>query len=355
VSQSHRGAFDPGLFQEEGTVHIFDFQDDHRIVWSPWSQHLQDSFKRAGSTPAVEFRQSNFAGTSDLVTNKYLPLTPGKQFIYEGFADRGGGLTDHQVIFTVTDLVRIIDGVETVVVWDRDINRGVLQEAELAFFAQDKDGNVWNLGEYPEEYEDGKFIGAPSTWISGEKDAQGGIHMLANPQPSARSYLQGIVPSIEFHDIAKVLRTNEKVSVDGQSYKNVLVTEEWDPQALPAKQHKFHAPNVGIVQITPVRDPEAETLKLTELKQLSEGEMVFARQAALRLEERAYNISDVYREADPAGRFHSWVYAADITGGSGWAYAADFPGGSGDEIFVADGGSDHLRGITSVLDWDFGI
>jgi hypothetical protein len=86
-------------------------------------------------TLSLEFRQSNFADSSNEVTNIFLPLTPGAQFIFQGSADRGGGLLDHQVIFTVTDLVRTIDGVNTVVVWDRDINNGVLQEAELAFFA----------------------------------------------------------------------------------------------------------------------------------------------------------------------------------------------------------------------------
>ena len=49
-----------------------------------------------------------------------------------------------------------------------------LQEQELAFFAQDDQGNVWNFGEYPEEYDNGKFTGAPSTWIRNEGGAYGG-------------------------------------------------------------------------------------------------------------------------------------------------------------------------------------
>ena len=62
------------------------------------------------------------------------------------------------MIFTVTDLTKEINGVRTVVLWDRDINAGKLLEGELALWAQDDDGNVWLLGEYPEEYdENGKF------------------------------------------------------------------------------------------------------------------------------------------------------------------------------------------------------
>ena len=66
--------------------------------------------------------------------------------------------------------------------WDRDFLEGKLQEQELAFFAQDDQGNVWNFGEYPEEYENGKFTGAPSTWIRGVDGAYGGIHMLSQPR-----------------------------------------------------------------------------------------------------------------------------------------------------------------------------
>ncbi len=64
-------------------------------------------------------------------------------------------------MFTVTDLTKVVNGVRAVVVWDRDYASGELQETELAFFAQDNDGNVWHLGEYPEEYETGKACRTP--------------------------------------------------------------------------------------------------------------------------------------------------------------------------------------------------
>jgi hypothetical protein len=245
----------------------------------------------------TEFHPSNFANNSDRVDNTYLPLIPGTQFIYQGVANRGGGLSDHKVIFTVTDLVRTINGVNTVVVWDRDINDGELKESELAFFAQDKEGNVWNLGEYPEEYKNGEFDGAPDVWITGEKDAQGGIHMLADPREGAR-YVQGIAPNIEFHDVAKVINTDKELN----SYTDVLVTKEWDPQELPATQRKFHAPDIGIVRVTAQNDPEGETLRLTNVRQLSAEKLKIVRQEALELEDHAYEISKVYREADPAGK-----------------------------------------------------
>ena len=95
------------------------------------------------------------------------PLTPGTEYVYQGKIVEGGKSKAHSVVFTVTGLTKVVGGVPTVVAWDRDFLEGKLQEQELAFFAQDDRGNLWNFGEYPEEYENGKFTGAPDTWIRG--------------------------------------------------------------------------------------------------------------------------------------------------------------------------------------------
>ena len=95
---------------------------------------------------------------------------------------------------TVTDLTKVVDGVRTLVIWERDFTAGQLSEPELAFFAQDNAGNVWLLGEYPEEYEDGKFDKAPA-WISGQKGARAGITMPAEPRLGVPDYAQGFAPS----------------------------------------------------------------------------------------------------------------------------------------------------------------
>ena len=60
----------------------------------------------------------------------------------------------------------------TVVSWDLDYSDGELAEAELAFYAQDDDGNVWRMGEYPEEYDGGQIVDAP-TWIFTALPARG--------------------------------------------------------------------------------------------------------------------------------------------------------------------------------------
>ena len=200
------------------------------------------------------------------------------------------------MVFTVTNLTKVLNGVRNVVIWDRDFNDGQLAEAELAFFAQDNAGNVWNLGEYPEEYEGGQFTGAPSTWISGLAGAQGGLHMLAKPRLGTSWYLQGSAPEIDFLDCAKVFKTGETICVPVNCYDNVLVTDETSPlEPGSGHQRKYHARGVGIVQVGAVGDPEAETLVLVKLVHLGSHDLAAACKAALKLDKHGYRVSpDLY-------------------------------------------------------------
>src|SRR5512135_556978 len=155
-----------------------------------------------------------------VVDNPMFPLAVGTEFTYQGTIVQDGETKPHSVTFTVTDVSKTIGGVRTVVAWDRDFLEGELQEQELAFFAQDDQGNVWNFGEYPEEYENGKFTGAPSTWIRGVDGAYGGIHMLSQPRAGMR-YREGLVPAIEFDDVSAVTRTGQQDCLAGTCYKQV--------------------------------------------------------------------------------------------------------------------------------------
>jgi ketosteroid isomerase-like protein len=250
----------------------------------------------------VRFESDEFTQPTK-INNKWMPLVPGTQFIFEGRINQRGGpvAVPHQVVFTVTDLTKVVDGVRTVVVWDRDFDDGQLVEAELAFFAQDKDGNVWNLGEYPEEYVDGVFEGAPNTWIAGQAGAKAGIHMFANPKVGSPSYLQGITPKIAFLDCGQVADNGQSVDAPFGHYENVLVTNEWSPREPDSGiQVKYYAPGVGNVQIGGVDDPEAETLVLVDLVSLSPDALAEARNEALTLDSRAYEVSQVYRKTSPA-------------------------------------------------------
>ena len=100
---------------------------------------------------AKDFERSNFDNPTT-VDNKWFPLKPGAHSVFEGSAIDDGERISRRVVSTVTDLTKEINGVNSVVVWEKDYTEGELVEAELAFFAQDDYGNVWHMGEYPEEY-----------------------------------------------------------------------------------------------------------------------------------------------------------------------------------------------------------
>ena len=98
------------------------------------------------------------------------------------------------------------------VTWDTDYTADKLAEAELAFYAQDKDGNVWYMGEYPEVYEDGQLVEAP-TWIHGLEEARAGIMMKAKPQAGTPSYAEGWGPAVDWTDVGQVDQMGQKTCV----------------------------------------------------------------------------------------------------------------------------------------------
>jgi hypothetical protein len=239
------------------------------------------------------------------VDNRWFPLAPGTQLVYAGTIIAEGERVQHRVVFTVTDLTKVVDGVRSMVMFDRDYNAGVMAEAELAFHAQDKAGNVWNMGEYPEEYEAGKFTGAPDTWLTGTQKAKAGILMRVDPRTGTSSYSQGVAPAIEFSDAAKVAKTGVRTCVPAGCYDNVLVTDEWNPGEPDAHQLKFYAPGVGNVRVefSGGKEKEHETLVLTKIVHLDPAAMDQVRAQSLKLDRRAYTAAkDVYAHTQPAER-----------------------------------------------------
>jgi hypothetical protein len=226
------------------------------------------------------------------------PLTPGTEYIYQGKIVEGGESKAHSVVFTVTGLTKVVGGVPTVVAWDRDFLEGKLQEQELALFAQDDRGNLWNFGEYPEEYENGKFTGAPDTWIRGAGGAYGGIHMLAKPTAGVR-YTEGRIRSIGFYDLSRVVSTSQATCARSGCFQHVLVVDEWSP-GNPGHQIKYYAPGVGLVRVGARGGDSQEYLSLTAVRHLGRDGMARVAAGAMAMDRRAYRVSKLYRVTQPA-------------------------------------------------------
>ena len=250
------------------------------------------------------FDPGNFAHSST-VDNEWLPLKPGAQSTFEGSTNEDGERVPHQLVSTVTDLTKTVDGVRVAVVWERDFSLGKLAEAELAFFAQDKHGNVWHLGEYPEVYEKGKIVEVPA-WVAGTKGARAGIAMKADPKLGTPEYAQGYAPPpVNWVDHAQVYKTGVRTCVPADCFDDVLVTREFEIGKPAAYQLKYYARGVGNVRTGWMgrNDKDHEVLRLVRRLQLTPHELATPRAAALRMEKRAYRIRKaVYGATTPAKR-----------------------------------------------------
>jgi hypothetical protein len=232
-----------------------------------------------------------------------MPLTPGTRFVYEGTTiEDDGTAVPHRVEINVTDLTKVIGGVRTVITWDLDYSDGELVEAELAFFAQDSSGTVWRVGEYPEEYDGGKFVAAPA-WIHGFQDARAGIMMKARPELGTSSYAEGWGPAVGWTDRGQVDQMGQKTCVPAGCYEDVLVIAETSAGEPNAQQLKYYAPGVGNVRVgwRGVGEKTKETLELTRVERLDAAALAEVRAKALEMEKNAYQRSaSVYAHTPPA-------------------------------------------------------
>lgn len=244
-----------------------------------------------GDVPPLAQRYANYAGaTFDAsaaeVDNPYLPLRPGLHQVLVG-SDRAH--RSHRIEVVVTDLVQVVDGVPTTVVWERDFDGRALVEAELSYYAQDTGGTVWHMGEYAESYDDGELVGGTG-WLEGHLEgARAGIIMPAVPRPGTPSYSEGYgPPPINWTDRAKVTGDGLTVRVPAGRYQDVVVIDEYSEQERTGFQRKYYAPGVGNVKVGWRGHDEArEVLGLASSEQLDAAGTARARAAAHGLESRA--------------------------------------------------------------------
>ena len=248
-----------------------------------------ESIVSAEEITAEDFDVSLFDESSTTIDNEWFPLKPGTRWVWRGSTEEEEGRVPHSIVFTITDLTKEINGVRTVVGWDRDFSDGELVETELIFLAQDKEENIWHLGQYSETFEEGEFVGG-SAWLAGFEGAKAGIWVKADPQLGKPAYSMGFAPPPYFwDDFAKTFKMGQRTCVPAGCYEDVLVTDEFEPGKPGAHQLKYYARGVGNVR-TGWRgeDADKEVLVLVRVAQLSPAALAKTRTEALKLETRAY-------------------------------------------------------------------
>jgi hypothetical protein len=231
------------------------------------------------------FKAKNFVDPR-VGSNKWLPLKPGTQWVRDGTTLVGNRKVPHKVLSTVTDVIRVINGVKTVAVFDHSVDSGQVVQQSLDYFAQDRSGNIWDFGAATEQYETGRFVTVDEAWVAGVDGAKPGILMPANPTSSTPPWAIAQPPK-EDGDAAAFQRMQKRECVPFGCFDNVLVVEEGKKSALN-NEYKYYALGVGQIRNEPLgssRHQDIETL--VNFTMLSPAGLTEASNEALRIDAEA--------------------------------------------------------------------
>jgi hypothetical protein len=211
------------------------------------------------SDEPVELDPADFTAE---VTNPWFPLEPGTRWTYRETTEDGEVV---EVVVTATSVTRkIANGVTARVVRDTVTLDDEIIEDTLDWYAQDKAGTVWYLGEDTAELEDGKITTREGSFEAGVDGAQAGIIMPASPEVGMayrQEYYQG-----EAEDNGEVLALGQRASVPAGRYDGLLKTADTTPLEPDVLEHKYYAEGLGLVLTI---DKEAggreELLSVTEI------------------------------------------------------------------------------------------
>ena len=171
--------------------------------------------------------------------NPWFNLTPGYRLTFVHGKD-----TD---TLTVLNETRLIDGVETRVVEDRETKNGQLVELTRDYFAIDPETNdVYYFGEDVDVYKNGKVVSHEGSWLSGVKGAKFGLMMPGKPKVGLKAY-QEQAPGVGM-DRFEIVSDQEKVTTPRGSFEKCLHIVETSPIEKGLKDHKWYAAGVGLVK-----------------------------------------------------------------------------------------------------------
>jgi hypothetical protein len=176
------------------------------------------------------------------IDHPYWPMAPGSSWVYREDGQR--------VEVTVTDQTKEILGIPASVVHDVVTEDGELVEDTYDWYAQDKNGSLWYLGEATKEYENGKVKTTEGSWQAGVDGAEAGILLPAEPEVGMtyrQEYYEG-----EAEDAAEILSLDEWVEVPFGRFRNVLMTKDHTPLDPDVLEHKFYAKGVGPVLVVAI-------------------------------------------------------------------------------------------------------
>jgi hypothetical protein len=188
----------------------------------------------------VDLDPADFRPGSD---HPYFPLQAGQRWTYRETDEEGAAL---QVVVTVSsETKQVANGVEAAIVRDTVTEDGVVVEDTMDWYAQDRDGNVWYLGEDTAEFEDGELSSHEGSFEAGVDGALPGVVIPADPEPGMayrQEYYEG-----EAEDNGAVLALDQQAEVAAGAYDDAILTADTNPLEPEVLEYKLYARDVGVV------------------------------------------------------------------------------------------------------------
>jgi hypothetical protein len=179
------------------------------------------------------------------IDNPWWPMRVDSRWIYRETDPAGA---NQRVVVTVTRRTKkIANGITARVVHDVVTEDGEFVEVTDDWYAQDRCGNIWYLGEAAKEYENGKVVSTEGSFEAGVDGAQAGVIMPAKPRVGL-SYRQEYYAG-HAEDRAAVVSLGEQAEVPLGHFKKgkVLMTRDLNPLEPKILEFKFYARGIGPV------------------------------------------------------------------------------------------------------------
>jgi hypothetical protein len=208
----------------------------------------------------------------------------------------------HEIITTMTDVIRVIEGVKTIAMLDESTDSGEVSQVGMDYMALDKDGNVWILGGYTEDYQGGVYTDIDSAYLGEGGGAAFGILSPRNVDANTPRWFIGSAPD-EKPSVGTVVEVGGTYCVAFGCFENIRVVQEGNVGA-PDNENKYYAPGVGVINNIPLdASLHQDTFQLTNFVELSPEGLAEASQTVLDLEAHARTVApEVYGSAPPATR-----------------------------------------------------
>ena len=203
------------------------------LAKGPGASAWQDDFGVSGCTMKSNGR------------NDYFVLEPGHQLVL------AQGSTRMQI--TVLDETKVINGVTTRIVEEREWDKGILHEVARNYYAIcDQTKDVLHFGEDVEVYDaKGIFLKNEGTWLAGSNGNRPGLVVPGTPRLNMR-YYQEIAPGVTLNR-GEIVSLTETCKTAAGTFSNCMKVKGTSGMDAKKLEYKYYAPQIGLVRDVELR------------------------------------------------------------------------------------------------------